>query len=247
MKKTLLTTTTLVALSFSSSASASVSSVSGADVKKGKGKIILRSAFAEDETKSGDNRFYSKYGVSYGLSESFGIELVTEQLNKPDDSYEHEKASFKLTYQFLEDEDAGFDSAVRLTYDLDDNDKGADEVEVRFMNSYKTDGGYKLTNNIILENEVGPDATSGLQLETRWQITKKFDIGLETPIQAGFEMFNDFKNLRFIDDQWNQDHEIGPVVKGVFSDTITYQTGILLGMGDDSPRASYRFFLYKSF
>ncbi len=246
MKK-YITGLTILTMLVSTSSLASVSSVSGADVKKGEGKIVARTAFAEDNNKSEDNRLYTRYGIAYGITESIGIELVANQLNKPNDSYEHENTSFRLNYQYLENEDAGVDAAVRFSYDLDDNDKGADEIEIRFMNSYKTEEGYKLTSNAIFENEVGPKAISGLQFEARWQATKEFDIGLDKPIQAGIEMFNDFKNLRNVDDEWDQDHEIGPVIKGNITEDLTYQTGILFGMGDDSPRASYRLFIYKKF
>jgi len=240
-------------VSFTKNSLASVSSVSNADVKQGSGKIITRTAFVEDETKGGDNLLFTRYGASYGFTEYFGLELITNQENPSDDSWEHENYSFRLNFQYLESENNnGFDAGVRLTYDMADNDKGSDELEARFKHKYAINDEYEFRNNVIIEHEFGPAGTSGLQGELRFQLTKKFDlgeygIGAGKQVKIGLESFHDFKNLRFVDEEWDQDHEIGPIISGNLTKSISFQTGFLYGLSEDSPRMAWRLFLNQKF
>lgn len=226
---------------------ASVSSVSSPTIKKGSLKLISRYSYSLDnESNSKKDKLFTRFGIGYGVTKSFAVELSANQENPSNDSYEHENMSFRFNFQTFEQSVHGFDAGFRVTYDMMDGDKDADEVELRLMGKYQS-GNYEFRSNLVIETEVGHNSEEGIQLEPRFQVVRKFDIGLEKPIKAGFEMFNDFKNLRFIDDEFNQDQEFGPVVKGNFTDTVSYQFGALFGLNGDSADTALRFFLYKKF
>jgi hypothetical protein len=58
---------------------------------------------------------------------------------------------------------------------------------------------------------------------------------LQTGTRLGVEMFNGFGNLRTIRGWETGTHRAGPVLLGHVTERLSYQTGILTGLSDNTP------------
>lgn len=125
-----------------------------------------------------------------------------------------------------------FDFGVSLAYGMTQHD-GPDGVEGKLLFA-KEIGPFTNLGNIIIAREIGEDSSDetryGLALGTSYQLDDKFAVGLEA--------YSDFGNFEANFDE--QEHQVGPVLYGEFTDHLSYEVGVLGGVSDAAPDAEIK-------
>lgn len=225
---------------FATSAQATTSNVVGPDVTAGKTKIAARFGFDHDDDHS--DAYNQRFHIDYGIDDTWGIRLITKQQRKQSYNLEYKATDFELKHQFFEDEIDGFDGSVKVVYSLSDGDKKPDKAALYWAYKYSNDR-WNLCYNTALSHQIGEDATDGIGLEFRWQAMAK----ILRNHSLGLEMFNDLGKLNHQHGYDQQNHRIGPVVKGKLGHGLSYQSGMLIGISDDAPDLGFKLFLTQSF
>lgn len=242
MKKLLLTATISLLL-FSGVAQASTSGVSSPSVKKGQTTIEFRTSIVSDDNSPEDKKFRTRQSIQYGINETVAARIIFNQRKPNDDSWEHSDFDSELKFKLFDEKKDGFGGAFHIRYEMVDNDKGSDEIELRSMfRKYFDD--IEFRNNTLLKHEVGANSNDGLNTELRWQIGKPIE---KYDIKAGFELFNDFGNLRNLNGYDNQAHEFGPFISGEIVEGLSYHARGLFGVSKNADDFSAGFFIRKSF
>ena len=98
--------------------------------------------------------------------------------------------------------------------------------------------------NELFDHDVGEDATGGVSIETRAQLTYKFENGQ----RFGLESFNNFGRMNDLNGFDTQSHTLGPVAKGAFFNTgLGYETAWRVGISDAAADHAVLFAISKKF
>jgi hypothetical protein len=212
-------------------------------VSKGKTDVEARVGYSTDENGSGDDeRLRSRVHIDHGFTEYYAARLVVAQDKRRGDSYEHDAVTFENRFYVAKAADLGFDFGVRASYTLKDGDKKPDAVTVGLYELVPFSWG-EVRANQIFKHEVGEDSTSGLNAELRFQAVA--DVAADH--RLGVESFHNFGNLRYLSGYSDQQHTIGPVLKGSLAKDVKYETGYRVGVSKGAPDHNLKFIVNYSF
>jgi hypothetical protein len=231
--------------SFSLPAMASTSSVGGSTVTKGAHQIDARTSWSGDDKNAGnDDRIRTRMVYDYGLTDKIAIGGQIDFDKRHHDSFEYDDISFQIRRQMSSQADHGLDTGIRLRYTHRDGANTPHNADIRFT-AAKDFGDIQLRFNQLFEHDLGENAIGGVVLDTRLQVTYKMDNGH----RIGVESFSEISNLRTTDGWSDQDHSIGPVLKGSlpFGKGLSYETGYRHGLSDSAADNMIKFFVSKSF
>lgn len=231
-------------------AASPVGNVGTSVVDKGAFSIEQRMGYSLDNESASDNqRFQMRQHIDYGFNDWYGVRLVVSQDNRNGDSFEHGAITFENRIQLFERDEHGFDGGVRFIYGHRDGDKTPHEIDVRVMAQVPIGEKWEFRHNTVLERDIGENSVSGVALEFRNQITRKFAIGVPMikKFQAGIEMFNDFGRLNQLSGYSDQDHQIGPIVKASLTNGSYLQTGYRLGASHGGTDHNFKLFVGHKF
>ncbi len=242
IKKTLLF---LLMIPFFAPVNAHASStggVGGASVKKGVLAAEARASYSEgDESSSSDGRFQSRIHFDYGVTDSYAARIIFAQDARKNDNYEHAAITFENRFYVLRKDESGFDFGVRAAYSMKDGDKKPDNVAVEFIEVLPWQD-WEIRLNQFLKHDIGEDRRAGLSFESRLQATTK----ISDTHRLGFESFNDFGKFRDLSGYDNQNHTIGPVLKGKIG-SYSYEAGYRAGISKSAIDHGVKFFISKKF
>lgn len=220
-----------------------ISAVGGANITKGSVQAEFRAGFqVDDESDSQDQRLRTRQHINIGTTDHHALRFVVFQDNRQGDNHEHEALRLENHFQFLDKANHGLDLGLRINYTHADGDKTPHDIDARIVAEIPLNNDWELRFNSIVAHDIGPNSNSGLQYEWRTQVTK----GLENGLRIGVDMFNDFGNLREVSGYSEQDHIIGPVVKGRFGQ-YSFEAGFRSGISRGALDQQGRFFLTRSF
>lgn len=218
------------------------SSVSSPTVTKGKTKVETRIGYSEDDKgSSSDERLRTQIYVDHGFTDVFAARITADQDKRKGDNYEHDSVDLMARFHILNKDEYGFDFGSRVQYTIKDGDKKPDSVKLGLYEMVPY-GDYQFRFNQRVSHEVGEDSHGGLEAELRMQGTKK--IG---DYRLGLEGFHDFGKLNKLSGYSNQEHEIGPVLKGKLPYNFSFETGYRAGISKAAPNHNFKFFISRSF
>ena len=197
-------------------------------VEKGEFSVEANLNYSFDDKKDLDNYFSQVLGFEYGVNDWWQTEVAGEIEKENGDSdkltnykWENIIAPWKPGQNWL-------DAALYVELEKGAHSGDPNNFETKLLLE-KDVNKFVNTANLKLEHEFGPHHEdswgSGLALSTKYRYDQKFEPGLE--YYADFGTFHD--DLSF--DQ--QEHMIGPVVKGKINH-VKYDAGVLFGMTDAS-------------
>lgn len=229
---------------FSAGAHASTSTVSGASVTKGQSSVEARVSYsANDEGGSNEDRIKTRVHYDYGVTDFYAIRAIAAGDKRKGDNHEFDSLTIENRFQLLNKAQDGWDLGVRLNYTQKDGDKAPNEMRVQFIQEVPH-GDWTLRLNEIFDHEVGEDSSGGVFVETRAQLTYKFENGQ----RFGVESFNNFGRINDLNGFDNQSHTLGPVAKGAFFNTgLGYEAAWRAGISDSAADHSALFALSKKF
>lgn len=230
-------------LSVQTSYAGTTSSVGSPNVKKGETEIEFRVGFTEDDDNSSqDERLRLRQQIDHGFTDWYAGRIVLFQDDRKGNSFEHNSIRLSNRFHLLKADDYGFDFGARFEYTHADGDKKPSDALIGFYERIRFND-YDLRLNQLFTHDVGEDANNGVNLELRFQLTKK----IADNHRFGIESFNDFGNLTELSGFDDQDHDFGPVLKGKLFDRFDYETGYRYGLSDDAGDHNFKLFISQSF
>jgi len=209
--------------------------VFGSDVKAGAQAIEYRFGYTDDRG-FGVGGAVQRFHYQQAVSDRLQFRGVLFQRDLHGGGYDFRGIRLETLYQLLEDEDAGFDSALRLDLHAADGDDQPGFARIGWGTEWMVSGGWSFRSNVMLRREVGPGSVDDFSSEVRWRANWSGDGGSD----FGMELFN---SLGFWDAMGSfdeQDHLLGPYVKGEIGPSLTYQVQVLLGLSKSAIDEQFR-------
>ncbi|MGF1483637.1 MAG: transporter [Opitutales bacterium] len=216
----------------------STSSVYSPDVVKGRHAVEYRAAF-DAETDDFSHRIH----YQYGFTESLRGRIIFEQDKPEGEDFDFQFVRLEVLWQFLEDEEAGFDSALRFEGELGDGDDSASRFRIGWTNKIDLDDNWQLRGILKTGHEFGENSDDGFIIDLRAQVSRK----VTDALRVGVEYFGDLNTTDDIGSFEEQEHQLGPLVKFNLGSGWKGQAGPLFGLSDAASDAELRLFLIKEF
>lgn len=216
-------------------------------VEKGEYEIEYRGYRTIDDDNTKNNKQVNKLAFGYGVTDFWFTEIYAEFERSPGGTTVYEATEWENLFQFTDRGEYWADLGLRAEYVFAAQSGSADKIEFGPLIT-KDIGRTTNTANIVFEQEVGANRSSGTgfgyALETRWRLDPHF----EPAIQA----FGEFGNVDKFNTVDNQSHKVGPVLIGSFSlgnlpGKIGYDVGYLFGVTDGAEDGTVKALLEYEF
>lgn len=213
-------------------------SVFSPDVVKGRHSAEYRSSYDLE------NDFFShRIHYQYGFTDSLQGRVILTQRKEDSEDFDFRYVRLEGMWQFLEDEKAGFDSALRFELQLADGDDPPHRFRVGWSNKVDIDENWQFRGILMSGRQFGNNSGKGALLETRAQLTRK----IADPIRLGVEHYGNMNDTETIGSFKEQEHQVGPVIKFKLGGGWSGQAGPLFGLSNEAPDTELRLFLTKNF
>lgn len=223
-------------------AAQNTSNVSGSDVKAGARTLEYRAAFAPEHDGE-PSAFQHRLHYRRAFGERWGAKIAAVQNERGGGDLEFRSILVEVQRQILESEDTGgWDSAFRFDGRIPTEDNRPGRARADWLNSIDFGEGWRLRANVYLGHEIGDLARDGFTLETREEVTRKFDGGM----RIGAQMFNNYNTTAHLGSFDEQRHQLGPVVKGEIGEHLGFTASVLFGLSEEAPDTDFRLFLSYS-
>ncbi|MCR9259788.1 MAG: transporter [Pseudomonadaceae bacterium] len=219
---------------------ANTSGVFSPDVKAGDRMWEYRTSF-EPNDGGVEDVFSHRLHYQHALNDQSRLRLIGLQSDNGGD-LEFRYMRVEYQYQYLEDEDAGWDSALRFELQIAEGDDLPHRFRVAWTGKVDVTDRWQLRANLITGREFHSGADSGLSVETRWQAT--YAVGGGT--RFGIEAFNDLNTTDDFGGFNEQEHQAGPIVKMRLGRGWSLDFSYLFGLSDDAPDENLRMHLKYS-
>ena len=212
----------------------------GVNAGKGVAEYRIGIDFADEEHRQNVSEYLH---VDYGLNDTLALRLAGSARKRGSDDLEYTATQAEARIQLFENETAGWDGALRLSYQLADGDDKPDALGVAWLAQHKV-AAFRLTYNLTLSHQLGEDRADGVLGDVRWQATAPLP---DTPLQLGLEGFHTLGELGDMQGWNTQQHRIGPVLKGKFTDDVGFQLGYLTAISAAAPEQAVKLFVNWDF
>lgn len=186
----------------------------------------------------------------YAFSETYQLRIIGSFSRPDDQDWGFRGLTFENWLQWAEEarNGEGFNGGIRLAYTFAESGD-PDEAALRFTFTDKFADGWEWRANAIAGVELGKNSGSGIDLETRLQLTRALDMAAfgTTDWRFGAEAFSEFGNTRDIPGFDQQAHQIGPVVKASWDSGVYLQSAIRFGLTSGADDAMFKFFVGREF
>lgn len=228
----------ILLISFLSLSGINTSSVFSADVKKGEPSFEYRSGYDPDS-----HNFAHRFHYQYGLSESWRMRLILLQSKNELENLEYRYARWEGQWQFLEDEEAGWDSALRFEVQLADFDDEPSRGRVAWTGKKDLDEDWQVRWNLLTGHQIGSESKSGWLLESRAQVSRK----INSQWRFAVDYYGDMNTTKSIGSFDDQEHQLGPLFKFSLKNGWSGNFGALYGISESAPDKEYRVALIFGF
>ena len=206
-------------------------------VEKGEFEIEYRPVQTHDANAAKDNAQTHVLGVGYGVTDWWFTEVYAEWEREPGTGQSTSFAAFEWENRFqLTEKGANWaDFGLLVEYERTDAGSAPDKVEIGAIIA-KSAGKFDLAWNIVLEREVGTNASDDIELgqsfQAKYRLDPAFEPGME--IHSGFGPLDDMPGFD------EQAHYAGPVIEGKMpladtGATFKYNVGYMFGLTDETP------------
>jgi hypothetical protein len=219
------------------SAAANTSSVFSPDVSDGEWAWEYRMSL-QPQQEGAEDVFAHRLHVQHAFDETWRARLLVAQRSIDGASLDTRYARLEVQQQLLEDEVAGWDSALRYELQLAD-DGGPDRFRLAWTGKWDLDEAWQLRANTLFGREFGAGRDSGIQLAGRAQVTRRTADG----VRLGLELFSDFGTTDDLPSYDGQEHQLGPILKAGLGEAWTLNVSYLRGVSDAAPDDNFRVFI----
>lgn len=196
-------------------------------VKKGVMKLDTKNRADFDHRASEDGYYEHIFGVGYGMTDWWAIEVDGNLTKSNGDHYRYEATEIETTFVLTKKGEAFLDSAIDLAYEFSHEDGKADSAEIGLLLA-KSVGQWHYRANLGLSHEVGGNAQGGVGLGTKAMVRYSLD-PLYNP---GVEYYGEFGEIDNLPGFHSQGHHLGPMLYGKLPGDLSYEFGWVFGLSD---------------
>lgn len=208
------------------------------DVTAGRQGADYRLAFDPD----GD-RFAHRLHYQYAFSESWRLRIIGLQSAAAGSDLEFRYVRAEALWQFLEDEEAGWDSALRFEVQIAEGDNLPHRWRIAWTSKINLTEQWQTRFILLTGTQFGPQGDSSLLLGARGQLAYR----LNARVRLGLELYTD---LNTIDDPGSfeeQEHQLGPLLSLRLADDWSGNLSAIFGISEAADDAVYRLQLVHRF
>lgn len=230
----------LLLLAASTAGATNTTSVFSPEVKEGSRAFEYRFSGADE---SADFDMAHRFHYQQAINDAWRWRIISQFSDPDQGDVEYRYSRLELQWQFLESEEAGWDSALRFEFQLADGDDEPSRGRVAWTSKWNFDKGLELRHNFLTGQQWGPASNDGWLLENRFQAT----VPVTDKIRVGFEMFNDFNDHSDVGSWSEQEHQLGPILKTKIGDDTKLLFSWLIGASDSADDHDFRMHLTRAF
>lgn len=228
----------LLLLSASTANAQSTALVFGPEVIAGEGTVDFRLGYDADE-----DRWIYRNHVQYSFSDSFNLRGLTLHTIDASNSWDFRLFRVEGLWQFLEDEKAGWDSALRFELEVAEGDNLPSRFRLAWSGMYNISKIWQVRGNFLTGYEIGPASAPGALFEVRAQASRK----LNNKARLAFDYFGNMNNTEAFGNWESQRHQVGPTLSFVLSRHIQVIGGALFGISQAASDSEYRAIIIRTF
>lgn len=221
-------------------AAANTSTVFSPDVDDGEREAEYRVSFVPEDEPAPEV-FSHRLHYQQAFNDSWRARVLVAQRSVGGGSLDLSYTRLEVQWQYLEDEDAGWDAALR--FEAQAGDEGPNRFRAVWTGKIDLDGGWQLRANALVGRQTGAGAAPGLLLETRAQVTRSVGNGM----RLGVEMFNDLNTTADTGSYDEQEHQLGPVLKAKIGGDWSLFASYLFGVSDTADDGDFRLMVTRAF
>ncbi len=180
------------------------SSVFSPDVTRGKNAIEYRAAYDSDA-----EAFSHRLHYQYGFTDAWRGRVILTQFDRPSQNLELRYIRFEGLWQFLEDGEAGWDSALRFELQLTEGDNPPHRARIAWSGKKDLNEKWQIRGNFLTGRQFGNESKKGWLLESRAQITRKLNPNWSLAV----DYFGDMNDTDEFGAFKDQEHQLGPLLK----------------------------------
>lgn len=215
-------------------ASANTTSVFSPEVKAGTQALEYRSSYV-GEDGSVESQFSHRLHFQHAFNDTYRLRIIGQGARRGDDNVSYNYTRLELQQQYIESEEHGWDAALRYELQISDRSGRPDRFRIAWTGKRDITPEWQIRGNLMLGRQFGSNPASGVQVETRAQITRKIPIGG----RLGLEMFNDMNETAEFGSFEDQEHQLGPVYKNKFG-KLNVLVSYLFGMSGKTDDTNFR-------
>lgn len=186
-------------------------------------------------------RITSRFHYEQSVTDNLRLRAIVQGADSDVFGFQYDAVQFEAQYQFLEDEQAGFDSAFR--FDLLIAENRPDLVSFNWTNDVPLSERWSVRGNLLAQVQFGEDRNDGLFLQSRASVTYKLSGAINFQIQS----FNTYGSTADFPGFRDQNHAVGPSVFVRLGQGWSVEASTLFGLTNASSDADFRLFLARSF
>ncbi|XOV86946.1 MAG: hypothetical protein ACFHX7_18525 [Pseudomonadota bacterium] len=211
-------------------AQANTSSVFSPEVNAGTQQIEYRSSYV-GEDGGAPSQFSHRLHFQHAFNDTYRLRLIASGARSGGNNLSYNYTRLELQQQYLESEEHGWDAALRYELQISDRSGRPDRFRIAWTGKKDITPDWQIRGNLMLGRQFGANPASGVQVETRAQVTRKVPTGG----RLGLEMFNDLNETTNFGSFDDQAHQAGPVYKhqvGNLNVLVSYLFGLSQGADD---------------
>ena len=187
------------------------------------------------------DRFTSRFHYQQTITDSIRLRGVVQGADTNSSDFDFDLVQLEAQWQFLEDENHGWDSALRL--DVQIADDRPDLVALNWTSDFPFAEDWFLRTIAQGGVQVGDGRQDGLFLQTRYSLNYKTTPGYRLQLQV----FNFWGTTADFQDLNDQNHSIGPAISGPIRGKWSFEASTLFGLTNATSDVDLRLFLIRRF
>jgi len=199
-------------------------------VEEGELEIVYYLDYAFDGDPAKDNAAKHQFELEYGVTDRWKSALYGVFTRNPGQSFRYSGLKWENTYQLFDKGARWLDAGLYLEYSIPEgSSNGPDALEFKLLLEKSVE---KITHtaNLILEKELGANATSGTAVGYAWRSKMTW---LEHASPA-IELYGSLGEVGDTTTLSQQSHQLGPVFYGELPGELKYEIGYLFGLTSGS-------------
>ena len=181
--------------------------------------------------------------IQYSFSDSFNLRGIVQYRIDSSNRWDFRYVRFEGLWQFLEDEKAGWDSALRFELEIAEGDNLPSRVRLAWSGAYDIDHYWQIRGNFLTGYEIGPASDPGALFEVRAQVSRR----LTQTTRMTFDYFGNMNNTEAFGNWESQRHQLGPTLSVGLSKNIRVIGGALFGISQAAADSEYRAVVMRTF
>lgn len=230
----------LITLSYASAVYAGVGKVSSPQVHKGEAEIEYNATrTGDDDDHSLNNAQKHTLEFEYGITDRWMLGLEFEATREVPSHTDLKGAGFETQYEMTKQGDWWLSSAIKGEFLFAHEPASPDEGELVLIGQ-RAEGRARITANLAFEREFGNNRNGGVSVSSAIEGLYRY----RSLLSPGIEWHAEYGNADDFSADEDQEHYLGPIVKGTLFEigdgAVGYEVGYFWGLtsasADDAQR-----------